>query len=80
MSHHAHMSQPAKLTVRDVAVRLDLSTATVKRLAQTGHLPCDFKVPGRTGAYVFDENVVELYRQRLAAERRSRLDRIETAS
>lgn len=57
----AHMSQNAQtyLTTKQVAERLGKSVATVKRMAADGRLPYAVKVPGDTGAYLFDPSVIE---------------------
>jgi excisionase family DNA binding protein len=55
------MSQTAHtyLTTRQVAERLDKSVATVKRMAADGRLPYAAKVPGTTGAYLFDPSDID---------------------
>lgn len=57
----ARMSETAHtyLTTKQVAERLGKSVATVKRMAADGRLPYAVKVPGDTGAYLFDPSVVE---------------------
>lgn len=57
----AHMSQNAHtyLTTKQVAERLGKSVATVKRMAADGRLPYAVKVPGDTGAYLFDPTDIE---------------------
>lgn len=58
------MSQPANLlSTKEVADILNYSIATVKRLALRGELPPAFKVPGKTGAYLFAPEAVERYRE-----------------
>jgi excisionase family DNA binding protein len=57
------MSQSAQLlSTKEVAVILGKSKATVKRLALTGKLPHAAKVPGDTGAYLFDKAAVEAFK------------------
>lgn len=58
------MSQSANLlSTKEVAEILSYSIATVKRLALRGDLTPAFKVPGKTGAYLFAPEVVEQYRR-----------------
>ena len=54
MSETAH----TYLTTRQVAERLGKSVATVKRMAADGRLPHAVKVPGDTGAYLFERHVI----------------------
>ena len=58
------MSQNAQtyLTTKQVAERLGKSIATVKRMAADGRLPYAVKVPGDTGAYLFDPADIEAQR------------------
>ncbi len=47
---------------------LRVDVRTVHRITASGHLPYAVKIPGRTGAYLFDPTVVEMFqRQRSAA-------------
>lgn len=56
------------LTTRQVKELLRVDVRTVHRLADSGALPYAIKIPGRTGAYLFDPAVVEMFlRQREAA-------------
>jgi len=56
------MSQSAHyVSTAEVAQLLGKSTATVKRMAQKGSLPPAMKLPGETGAYLFDRALVETY-------------------
>jgi predicted site-specific integrase-resolvase len=48
------------LTTRQVAARLGVDVATVSRWAGRGLLPYAVKVPGRTGAYLFDPGVIDV--------------------
>lgn len=58
------MSQSASLlSTKQVADILNYSIATVKRLALRGDLAPAYKVPGKTGAYLFAAEVVEQYRR-----------------
>ncbi|CAB4136963.1 Helix-turn-helix domain containing protein, partial [uncultured Caudovirales phage] len=47
------------MTAPEVARRLGKSLATVKRYARAGKLPVILKVPGATGAYLFDRAAIE---------------------
>ena len=49
------------LTTSQVAERYRLSVTHLNRLALKGELPYERKLPGRTGAYLFDSAVVETY-------------------
>ena len=55
------MSEAAQnyLTSSQVAERLGKDVATVKRMAADGRLPVAAKVPGRTGAYLFDPEQID---------------------
>ncbi len=56
------MSQPVHLlSTKEVADILCYSIATVKRLALRGELTPVYKVPGKTGAYLFTPDEVERY-------------------
>lgn len=53
------MSEIAQLlSTGEVATILGCSTAKIKRLALTGELQPAAKMPGKTGAYVFDASTV----------------------
>jgi excisionase family DNA binding protein len=43
----------------EVAKMLGIHVATVVRRAQAGEIPVAFKVPGETGAYLFDQETIE---------------------
>jgi excisionase family DNA binding protein len=49
----------ALLTTRQVAERLGVDRGTVSRAAAAGRLPAAGKLPGRTGAYLFDVAVID---------------------
>ena len=42
----------------EVAERLDISTSSVRRLAQDGFIPCRI-IPGRKNMYLFDKRSIE---------------------
>ena len=46
-----------------VAELLGVDVRTVHRMTTNGLLPSAYKIPGRTGAYLFDPVVVEMYRR-----------------
>ena len=53
------MKQPRDLlTVAQLARLRGESITTVKRKAKAGKIPVAMKVPGRTGAYLFDPSAV----------------------
>lgn len=52
------------LSASETAEILGVSIATVTRMAENGRLPAIRKLPGRTGAWIFDSRVV----RRKAAE------------
>lgn len=51
------------LTTVQVAERMGKSERQVRRDAAAGKLPGAVKLPGRTGAYVFDPDVFDAYLQ-----------------
>lgn len=55
------------LTSPQVAALLGCSTRTVHRLVTSELLPPAQKLPGPNGAFLFDANVVEMYRRQRAA-------------
>lgn len=57
----------ALIPTSEVAALLRMHVATVVRKAQAGEIPFAMKLPGETGAYLFDRNEIE----RLARERAS---------
>ena len=63
------MSQTAQTYMKasEAAGVLGVSVATVKRMAADGRLPHVVKVPGETGAYLFDPAVVQLVAQQKKA-------------
>jgi hypothetical protein len=50
---------PDLILTSDVAKMLGIHVATVVRRAQTDELPYVVKIPGKTGAYLFDRKVIE---------------------
>lgn len=46
---------------------LDVSVVTAKRMAMSGELPVALKMPGDTGAYLFERTEVERVRDERAA-------------
>lgn len=57
------------IPTKQVAELLGVDVRTVHRLADKGHLPHSVKVPGTTGAYMFDADAVEAYRRQREQER-----------
>jgi hypothetical protein len=55
------------ITSSEVAKLLGKSVSAVNRDAQLGYLPVAYKVPGKTGSYLFDRAAVEAK----AAQRRA---------
>jgi excisionase family DNA binding protein len=49
------------LSTAETAERLGVSVSTVTRLADSGRLPIAHRMPGRTGAMLFDESDVETF-------------------
>ena len=69
------MADADRMTTSQVAERLDITIRTVLRMAVDGRLPAAFKVPGKTGTYLFDRNVVEMFaRHGGARDKRRRLE------
>lgn len=52
---------PTLLTASQVAQRIGRSSATVRRLAETGDLPAAARLPGPNGPVLFLEADVERY-------------------
>lgn len=61
------MANLGHLTSLEAAERLNVDRTTIRRLVQRGALTPLTKLPGRTGAYLFEAADVEA----LAAERRA---------
>jgi excisionase family DNA binding protein len=55
------MADADRMTTSQVAERLGVTIRTVVRMAVDGRLPAAFKVPGKTGTYLFDRQVVEMF-------------------
>lgn len=55
------------LTTRDIAERYGLSHRQIGRLRESGALPHAEKIPGRTGAYLYDPDIVKRYFEGAAA-------------
>jgi excisionase family DNA binding protein len=51
------------ITTAQVAELLRVDVRTVHRLTASGSLPHALKIPGQTGAYMFDREAVEKYRR-----------------
>lgn len=62
---HMLKNQPDLIASPEVAKLLNIDPRTVQRQAERGELPTVGKLPGRTGAFLFDRTVIEA----LAAER-----------
>lgn len=58
-------NQPDLIASPEVAKLLNIDPRTVQRQAERGELPTVGKLPGRTGAFLFDRTVIEA----LATER-----------
>lgn len=67
------------LTAAEVADALAVDRSTVMRLVRDGTLPAT-KLPGRTGAFLFQPDDVERVRLARAAELRKQLEAIEGAA
>lgn len=55
------------LSTAETADRLGVSVSTVTRLAESGRLPIAHRMPGKTGAMLFDESDVDSYAKAGAA-------------
>lgn len=53
------MTEPELLTTAQAAVRLRCSPRTVTRMAEDGRLTPAMKLPGETGAYLFEPAEIE---------------------
>lgn len=49
------------LTAAETAQRLNVDRSVVLKLANSGRLPVAMKLPGRTGAYLFDPADVDAH-------------------
>jgi len=47
------------MTTSELAARLGVDARTVQRKAEAGELPTIGKLPGKTGAWLFDRDAVE---------------------
>lgn len=56
------------LTAAEVAERFGEDRTTILQRVKDGRLPAAQRLPGRTGAYLFDPEVVDLVARELAAE------------
>lgn len=61
------VTQPDLIGTAEAAVVADVSVPTIKRLAKSGTIPHAVKMPGGTGAYLFNRSDVERYRDERAA-------------
>ncbi len=52
-------AQQKLLSTVEVATMLNVDPRTVQRRAEAGELPTVAKMPGSTGAYIFDAAVIE---------------------
>lgn len=60
------VSQSAIIGTAEAADLLGWSIAKVKREAKTGRIPVHSKLPGRTGAYLFQRSDLEAVRKAAA--------------
>ena len=51
--------KPDWIPTAEVAEMMNCHVATVVRRAQAGEIPVAMKLPGETGAYLFDRAVIE---------------------
>jgi excisionase family DNA binding protein len=56
----------AQITSLEVAELLGVDRATVNRRARAGELPVVAKLPGKTGAFLFDRATIEQHKAALA--------------
>lgn len=56
------------LSTAETAERLGVSVSTVTRLAESGRLPIAHRMPGKTGAMLFDASDVDAYTKAAPAE------------
>lgn len=56
-----YLGRMSKIYTADVAKILGVSVRTVHRMAESGDLPFEVKVPGPRGAYVFDEDAIKAH-------------------
>jgi len=61
------VAAPDLIGTVEAAELIGRSVPHMKRLAASGRVPPALKMPGRTGAYLFDRAVVEAYRDQAEA-------------
>lgn len=52
-------SQQELISTAEAARILNVHVATLNRMAKAGEVPAAMKLPGKTGAYLFDRKVIE---------------------
>jgi predicted DNA-binding transcriptional regulator AlpA len=69
VSYVRHMPQNRQnpITATEVATILGIDPRTVQRRAAKGTLPSTGKLPGRTGPYLFDPEVIDQLALKVAA-------------
>lgn len=67
----ADMPNVDPIPTAEAARLLDLDTSTVLRMAKSGAIPHAYKIPGRTGAYIFDRQQIERLAAKRATDRRA---------
>lgn len=50
---------PDLINAEQAAERLGISKSTLLRRTRTGQVPAATKLPGRTGAFVYDEDTID---------------------
>lgn len=65
------------ITASDAARRLGVTSAAVRKMTERGDLPLVQKLPGKMGAYLFDEDVVKKIAIERLTSRRAALEEAE---
>ena len=61
------MPTPTLITAHEAAIAVGVSPRTIRRWADTGRLRAAHKLPGPTGAYLFDARAVKAAAKKEAA-------------
>jgi excisionase family DNA binding protein len=61
LKHRLIVLSMAYMTTAEIAERYGVSRREIGRLRESGELPYEQKIPGRTGAYLFDADTVQQF-------------------
>ena len=80
MTNIRSMPSSDLITTSQTARMLGKSEPTVRRMAEAGDLPFVQRLPGETGAYLFDRSAVAKVAERLIAEMNEQMDEMRAAA